>query len=415
MLASVRLAPGKFLSAYANEADECGSPARHLILHLLDTHIRNHRADNTAVCLRGLVRHADGQLAAAVQDYTTFLWAEPRDAEVYLFRASAERNLENSYSAVLDARQAVQLDPKNGGAQRFLGLLLLEAKQCEQARLVLDKAIELNVDSGIDNWLRGIARAKLADRTGAIEDFSRLSNMGRALAEFGHCFSTMTRAADGDLDGALAEAEHAVVMHPCSKTFYHRAIIHGLRKETIESSIDFLNSMSLVIGTGRPANLSGQFSMQYKFGPDDLLSAKQRSLISLNKAVVSMLIGRRDAAAFYFNVAAEPNRDWSFHQTKTAVADSNWSPRHDAILALYYLTGGDYTLAIHEMRLAFDQSANSAIQHPFSVANDRATIKKSTTAAIPRYLKRDASLKRDADAENSPRYRVTPYASNLGR
>ncbi len=337
LLASMRSGPGSFLCSFHDDAEECGGPARHILLHLLDRHIQKNPSDNCAICLRGLLRHADGRLTEAIEDYSAYLWAVPSDADVYMFQAMAQHAAGNTTGALISASQLVELDPHHGPGQRAFAYLLVQANRLDDARKAFDKSIALNSDNGLELCIRGHVRARLGDRTGAIEDFSKLAGMGSPWVEFS-CYSSLVRASAGDLDRALTEAQEAVRLHPSWVTYYNRAIIRGLREETGNSIADLVLSSRMREGDDLSLSTSKgtRFTIKSTFRAEGLLNNKQQGQFYLNEAVALILLGKREQAAACFNYA-------------TSLKCSQ--PRAYAIRGLYYAAGGEYTSALADLHI----------------------------------------------------------------
>jgi tetratricopeptide (TPR) repeat protein len=405
LLAAVRLAPGKFLCTFCYDAEACGKPGRQILLHLLDRHLQNNRSDMAALCLRGLLRHAEGRLTEAIEDYSTYLWNEPRDVDVYGFQAMAEHAVGNSAGALISARHLVELNPHYGWGQGTLAVLLVEADRLNEAREAVDKAIAVNYDPCYGYWLRGQIRARLGDRAGAIEDFSRLGEMGSYWAGYGSDGS-LIKASDGDLEGALADAQKAVKRYPSSKTFYSRAIVHCIRGEMGKSIADITLSWRTAekdkhSSSNKPPTC---FTLGLSTRPERSLSNKQQAQFYLNEGIALVLAGDRNEAAVCFNYVLYLQKSWA----------SGYAAR-----GLFHATGGEYSLAMADLRLMLRPPVLNDYANSFSSTGNDESAKKDNdeqnkkTALVDRlsYQYLDELLAADSDPKK-PELRSYPFVGS---
>ncbi len=340
LLMAVRIAPGKFVRTYYSAVMDCDARTRHLLLHLLDARIRVHPSDDAALCLRGLIFHADGRFQDAIQDYKLFLWNHPHDTDIYLFLALAQRLVGDKYGALGSARQLIQQNANDGFNQTILASLVFETGNPGEAVRIVSRAIELCPSPGWPYYIRGVIRAKLGKNALALDDLSRARQDENWWPEATR-LRCVVRAASGDLNGALADAEELVKQKSRPEAIRLRACVHCLRCESISAIADILRSQEpgnreLDENENAASNEAiNPFGIRLQFNCDDLLSEQQDILCRSHYVVAALLVGNRHEAAGYV---------WSLR------LQSGWRP--SLARGYYFATGGDYGLALRELRLA---------------------------------------------------------------
>lgn len=111
-------------------------------LALLDQVILANSQRTEAYRLRGRTRLQVGDSAGAIADYTKLIQREPT-AQAYLGRALAYVTTPTPSSAIIDAQQALKLDPQLAPAQRLLGKLYRQSGQLQAAMAAYKAATKL--------------------------------------------------------------------------------------------------------------------------------------------------------------------------------------------------------------------------------------------------------------------------------
>ncbi|MBT9313616.1 tetratricopeptide repeat protein [Leptothoe kymatousa] len=111
-------------------------------LALLDRVILTNGQHPEAYELRGRIRLKIGNSAGAIADYTKVIQRDPT-ALAYLARALAYVTTPTPSSAILDAQQALKLDPTLAAAQRLLGKVHRQMGQQHQAMMAYKAATKL--------------------------------------------------------------------------------------------------------------------------------------------------------------------------------------------------------------------------------------------------------------------------------
>ncbi|NEZ64321.1 hypothetical protein D0962_16230 [Leptolyngbyaceae cyanobacterium CCMR0082] len=101
-------------------------------LALLDQVILANSQQTEAYRLRGRTRLQVGDSAGAIADYTKVIQREPT-AQAYLGRALAYVTTATPSSAIIDAQQALKLDPQLAAAQQLLGKMYRQVGQPQAA------------------------------------------------------------------------------------------------------------------------------------------------------------------------------------------------------------------------------------------------------------------------------------------
>lgn len=111
-------------------------------LVFLDRVISANSQQTDAYRLRGRTRLTVGDSAGAIADYTKVIQREPT-ALAYLARALAYVTTATPSSAIIDAQQALKLDPNLAAAQRLLGKMYRQLGQPQQAIAAYKAATKL--------------------------------------------------------------------------------------------------------------------------------------------------------------------------------------------------------------------------------------------------------------------------------
>lgn len=390
LLASARRTRGDLFCKFGTDAERCGEPGRHLLLHLLDDYLVQHPADTCAQGLRGLIRHADGRIDEAIQDYSAFLWSEPLDAHVHGLRAQAREAQGDLQGAVADARQCVLLAPDYIWGQRTLASLLLKTREFHEANTAINRAIALGDEDAATFLTRGLIRARLFDRRGGIQDFSKAMELGYEDAGSIRC---VLMALEGDLTGALADANKSLDRNWCWLTLYHRAIVHSLRGDVFESIADLLASMQhgMLVPAPRITDFQSQFDLAFRFDQSELLGGIQLSQFYLNEMVAYTLAGKRKKASDYLE--------------HCPILQCDWYAAH-AARGLFHLTGGDYVLAFAQLRQCLRSQgsiSNGVIPLGVSITEEASPVAPNRPAvgSLAEYLNSDSTSTNSRDLTKS--------------
>jgi regulator of sirC expression with transglutaminase-like and TPR domain len=196
---------------------------------------------------RGVVRAAMGARASAVADFTAAVQADPNHTAAWLNRADLRRRAGDRAGALQDVERARRADPKYGGVSLARALMALESGALELAATELAAAEQANPkDPRV--W---VAKARLLRKQGQpsaallaanqalvfdkadaeahaerAHAYHALKNSRKALASWDAAVRlapervdirhnrAVSRAAAGDLDGAIADLRETVRLQP---------------------------------------------------------------------------------------------------------------------------------------------------------------------------------------------------------
>jgi len=135
---------------------------------------------------RGIAKRKMGDPAGAIEDLTAVIAADPRSVRALCERADSFREAGNWTAAIGDYESVLRLYPAHSHAALWLGAVLLQSGDTEQAVTLLNRAIDLgHGDLGSAYLFLGIAYQRLGRTELAIEALRRSQERGdlRATAE----------------------------------------------------------------------------------------------------------------------------------------------------------------------------------------------------------------------------------------
>lgn len=131
---------------------------------------------------RGLVRNELGDFAGAVQDFTTAIQGDPKNAFAYNNRAWARQNLGRFDEAIADYDEAIRLDPKLAVAYSNRGLCHHRQRDLAAAIADYDRSIKLDRRNALAFNNRGLARMESGQFDTALEDYRQALKLDPELA-----------------------------------------------------------------------------------------------------------------------------------------------------------------------------------------------------------------------------------------
>ncbi|CAN5427823.1 hypothetical protein BH10PLA2_BH10PLA2_02940 [soil metagenome] len=305
LLMAVRVGPGKFIGTYEREAANCDTGTRRLLIYLLNAHIKAHPADDSALCLRGLFLQIDGRFEDAIQDYRTYRWNHPREAEPNRYLAIALQRTGNLLAALDNARQVVRLNEGDAYDQYLLSNYLAANKDFEEAIQAATKAIESSPNYAAAYYLRGLCRANLKQHALALADLSKATedNDWHECAQHALC---LAKVAAGDFDGALADANDVVARRNASYAFDLRFRVHCARNNLMAAIIDGIQEAKSARAEKLHASWSARRNLQPMFPSRvlDLSTREQDNTMIAPTLIVGVLTNDRkltDPSVTYLN------------------------------------------------------------------------------------------------------------------
>ena len=98
---------------------------------------------------RGIIYAANGQLASALEDHNQALLLAPDVAKIYVNRGNAQHQSHNYEEALADYEKAIELANVALDIVYYnKALTLIRLKRWDDARTALEKALEINPESG---------------------------------------------------------------------------------------------------------------------------------------------------------------------------------------------------------------------------------------------------------------------------
>ncbi len=147
-----------------------------------------------ALHLLGIIKHLQGNTAAAIQLIEKAIQIAPDDAQFHANAAEMHRLMKNLEQAITHGEKAVSLAPSNAVAHSNLGIAYYDAGEVDKAEACQKAALEINPNlAAALNNLGSIERDR-KNKTGAIDYYRKaiaaaagniesISNLGSALTE----------------------------------------------------------------------------------------------------------------------------------------------------------------------------------------------------------------------------------------
>ncbi|MHB0995854.1 MAG: tetratricopeptide repeat protein [Elusimicrobiales bacterium] len=143
----------------------------------------------------------------------------PEDEEAYERWAEAYSRVPELRLALDDALRAVALDAANPEAYFSLGVILLDRRDWGGGIAALDKCLALAPDDHEARFWKAVAYDEMGDPASALAELDALLAFVNSYADAYH-FRSQLRAAELDLEGALADATRALELDPDEPEFH---------------------------------------------------------------------------------------------------------------------------------------------------------------------------------------------------
>ena len=194
--------------------------------------------DAEAYYNRAVTRHALGDKAGAIADYSEVVKIDPTHGLAYNNRALVRYELGNKEGAISDSNRALLLNPRSCVTYCNRGVVRLDLGDKVGAIEDFTYAIQLEADCTIAYLQRGLARLKLDNKMGAVEDFSAMIHLDaqNAIAYF---HRGAARSSLGDKTAAIRDFKEAAWLFSAqgNQDHYQRSIVavKKLRKRLVIS------------------------------------------------------------------------------------------------------------------------------------------------------------------------------------
>ncbi len=194
---------------------------------------------------RGAARHARGDVAGAIGDFSEVLRINPRHTPALQQRGLARQDAGDPDGAIADFSEALRIDPR-------LAVVLVDRGICRAAKGDLDGAIAdyneaLRIDPRCGAALngRGNARAAKGDSEAAIADFTTALGVAPRLIE-ALLNRGNARRAGGDVAAAIADYTEALRINPrYVEALNNRGNAHTDRKDFDAAIADYDEALRL--------------------------------------------------------------------------------------------------------------------------------------------------------------------------
>jgi len=163
--------------------------------------------------LRGLARERQGQLEAAIADFTEALRYDPQLAVAYNNRGIARDRSGDAKQAIADYGESIKLDPSYAAAFNNRGLARAKLGELKQAIADFDQAIRFDPKFAVALNNRGVAREQSGDPAGAEKDFTAAIAIDPKLPDSYANRGNVLRGR-GKYEQAIADFEKAVRLDP---------------------------------------------------------------------------------------------------------------------------------------------------------------------------------------------------------
>jgi tetratricopeptide (TPR) repeat protein len=198
---------------------------------------------------RGYLHRRNGDLAAAIREYTTALSLDPNHFRALFNRGFCYDKMGDFDSAIDDYRAAAHVDPTNAFTHYNLGIALDRkgggAEALEAAIAAFTIAIRLGPGNADFYHNRGFSKRKLGDYHGAVADYTTTLELQprhfRALYNRG-----VARQRLGDVVGALEDFNTAIDVDPSNvTTWLNRAAAHEQMGNVDAAIADYTSALDL--------------------------------------------------------------------------------------------------------------------------------------------------------------------------
>jgi serine/threonine-protein kinase len=161
----------------------------------------------------GNARHAAGEHAAAIENYSRAIELDPKSVRAYNNRGVARHARGDLAGGVEDWTRAIELDPNYAPACVNLGKALQAEGDIAGALRNFSRAIELERNYVTAYVHRGVARRAAGDNAGAIEDYSKAIELDPKRAKVYNNRGNARQVA-GDIAGAFEDYCKAIELDP---------------------------------------------------------------------------------------------------------------------------------------------------------------------------------------------------------
>ena len=141
--------------------------------HYLDQSIKLNPNNADAYFLRGNINRFAGNRPDAFDDYSKAIKLNPNYAMAYYNRGIIRIGIYHDGPIILDLLKALQILPTDAKKYNSMGLAIVQLDDSQEVIQNLENIETRNPPRGDDFVYRGVARYRLGDRQGGIEDIKK--------------------------------------------------------------------------------------------------------------------------------------------------------------------------------------------------------------------------------------------------
>jgi tetratricopeptide (TPR) repeat protein len=156
--------------------------------------------------MRGVAHASQGDLDAALQEYSRAIELDPTDAEAYVLRGQLFLQLDRCSEALSDAVRAVRLEPDDVEAHRLRGAAHLRTSDPDRAISDFSFVLRQQRQDAAAYYQRGLAHAARRDFGRAVADFGKAIRYAPTTADY-YLARAEAYQQLGERRKALADAE----------------------------------------------------------------------------------------------------------------------------------------------------------------------------------------------------------------
>jgi tetratricopeptide (TPR) repeat protein len=204
--------------------------------------------NRSAFLSRGILYANNGDHDRAIQDFDQATRLNPNHALAFAWRAASYREKGDFDRSTRDLNEALRINPKDDVSFYNRGREYQRKGDYDQAIRDYDQAARLNPKSYLTFWSRGVAYQRKGDVAQAAQDYDRAIQLkpDEALL-FSHRGYAL--AALGELDRAIADYDQATKLTPADPlAFFQRANAYRHKGEYDRAIADYTEAMRLAPG-----------------------------------------------------------------------------------------------------------------------------------------------------------------------
>ena len=175
------------------------------------------------LCLLGAVLLKFGKLEQASIELYKALELDPQNSVAYKFLGKIKTQQNLFQEAILNLNQSITLNPNEASSYTERGIVKFKLQQFEEALKDLNTALGLNPLDNVALGFRGGVKHAFKDLKGALRDYNKSLQLFPKNVLI-YCNRGNVKADLGDIKGALQDYEKALNLSPkCSEAFYGRS------------------------------------------------------------------------------------------------------------------------------------------------------------------------------------------------